>query len=237
MVMRFGEGIGGGLIAWHGVRKLLNVVTGEWVDADGLADWVDGISAEIGDGVVQHGHSDGGDHGARVSERTIDIMETLELPVSDGVGGNTGKQLACSAQLGRRLIAIRLRDGSVRGHRAVHQGRAAAGVDAEVVEHLVLGSFLGVDHFLQGQYFIDEQSVSLRDLSKELLELLDLLLGGSKLLGNDANVLARGEVLGWLRFSRSGGLATDIIQVIFAVYSEVRVLEFENLRGWLEYKA
>lgn len=45
----------------------------------------------------------------------------------------------------------------------------------------MLSTLLGIDHFLKSQDFVDEESVCLGDFGKELLQLLDLLLGGGKL--------------------------------------------------------
>lgn len=76
----------------------------------------------------------------------------------------------------------------------------------------------------------------MRGVSKEFLQLLDLLLGSSELLGDDADMLACGEVLGRLCLSGRWRFAADIVKVVLAVYPEVGVLEFENLQDWLDCK-
>lgn len=73
------------------------------------------------------------------------------------------------------------------------------------------------------------------NFGKELLQLLDLLLRGGELFGNDTDVLARGKVFGLLCLSGSRGFATNIIEIVFAIYAKVRVLKFEYLRQLSEW--
>ncbi len=63
------------------------------------------------------------------------------------------------------------------------------------------------------------------------MQLLNLLLGGGELFGNDADMLARREILGRLRFPRSRRFAANIVEIVFAIDAEVWVLEFEDLRN------
>lgn len=93
----------------------------------------------------------------------------------------------------------------------------------------MLGLLLGVEHLLHSQDFINKQPVGLRNLGKQLLQLLNLLLGGSQLFRDDADMLAGGEIFRRLRLARSGCLAANVVEVVFAVNAEIRVLEFEDL--------
>lgn len=98
-------------------------------------------------------------------------------------------------------------------------------VRREVVEHLVLRLLLGIQHFLQGEDLVDEEPVSLRNVGKQLLQLLHLLLCGRQLLGDDADMLARREVLCDLRLPRGRRFSADVVQVIFAIDAKVGMFE------------
>lgn len=93
----------------------------------------------------------------------------------------------------------------------------------------MLGLLLGVKHLLHSQDLVDEQPVGLRNLRKQLLELLNLLLCGSQLFRDNADVLTCGEVLGRLGLAGSRCLAANVVEIVFAVDTEVRMLEFQNL--------
>lgn len=90
----------------------------------------------------------------------------------------------------------------------------------------MLRLLLGIEYLLERQDLVDKKSVRLRNVGEELLELLDLLLRSRELLGDDAYVLAGGEVLGDLWFPRRGRLSSDVVEVILAIDSEIGVLEF-----------
>lgn len=99
-----------------------------------------------------------------------------------------------------------------------------------MIQHLVLSLLLGINHFLQSHDLIDEQAVGLRNLSEELLQLLNLLLRGSQLFRNHTDVLTGGEVFGNLWLPRGWCLTSDVVQSILTVSPKVGMFELENLK-------
>lgn len=89
----------------------------------------------------------------------------------------------------------------------------------------MLGLLLSVQHLLKRQHLIDEQSVCLRDLGEQFLELLHLLLCCRELFGQDTNVVACGEIFRSLSSSGCGRFPANIVEIIFAPDSEVGMLE------------
>lgn len=57
-----------------------------------------------------------------------------------------------------------------------------------------------------------------------------MLLGRGELLGHDTNMVTSGEILGGLGPPRRGSLPADVVKVVFAPDSEIRVFEFERLQ-------
>ena len=159
-------------------------------------------------------------------------MQALQFAIGNGIRRNTRQKLTSSLQL-RNGFAIAVgvigRDSLV-NHVVVSVAVASSlAVYGQVVEHLMLGLLLGVKHLLHSQDLVDEQPVGLRNLRKQLLELLNLLLCGSQLFRDNTDVLAGGEVLGRLGLAGSWCLAANVVEIVFAVDAEVRMLEFQNL--------
>lgn len=221
-------------IVWHGVRDLVDMIRVEGVNADRLPHGVYRIAIDVVHGVVHQGERGWCDHGVGVRGRSvINVIQALQLTVLECVGGYTGEELTGSTQLRNSLISFG--GSSIRVHRLIQNAAALVLVlvivviRVEIVEHLMLSLFLGINDLLQGDNFVDEKLVGLRDFGIQLLELLNLLLRGIQLIRNRAHMQACSIILGRLRFPRSRGFAANVVEVIFAVDSKVRMLEFQNL--------
>jgi hypothetical protein len=234
------------LLIWHGSRihigrhcigDLVDMVRVERINPDRLSHGIDGIAGDVVHGIAHHGHRGRCDHGTRVSRRAICILKAFELTVGHGIGVDAGEQFARPAQLRAWLICVgRLPIGCHGLAQDWRRGRRGCGgltvIGCEVVDDLVGCLLLSIENFLQGQDLIDQNLVRLRNFAVKLLQLLDLLLGRRKLFGDDADVVVGGEIVGRLRLPRGRSLSPDVIQVIFTVDSEVRVLEFQDIPKW-----
>lgn len=100
----------------------------------------------------------------------------------------------------------------------------------EVGDELAGRLALGLDHLLQADDLAHEHLVGLRQLKVLLLQGLDLVLRRREGLAQDDDLLRGGEcILGLRRFPRRRGLSPDVVQVLFAVCPEFRVLELPCL--------
>lgn len=160
----------------------MDVIGREGVNSNSLSHGVHRIASDISNGVVQQRHCDWSNHGGGIGHGAIRSVQALKFAISNSIGSDAGEQFSGSAQLRYAFVGATTRDGAIRGSALIRQGIAAtAVVDGQIVEHFVLGLLLRVKHLLHGQNLVDQQSVGLRNFSKELLELLDLLLSGGQL--------------------------------------------------------
>lgn len=101
----------------------------------------------------------------------------------------------------------------------------------EMIDQLVVHLILCANQLLKVYNLVYEDFVCIQDTIVRFLKLLDLLLRCGQRLAEDENLLVgNAELLvGCLRFPRSRGFSSDIIQIILPVSSKLGVLKLPCL--------
>lgn len=102
---------------------------------------------------------------------------------------------------------------------------------AKVVEQLVVDLVRHLQLLLQGHDLVYQHLIALRETEIILLQLLNLVLSRIQCLAQEHNLLVgRESVLSGLCFPWGRRLATDIVEVVFAVHPKLWMLELPGLQ-------